>query len=87
MSLWISDPKTGKKSVTLTLLVLGVFVCTAKLALSGITLGGITVETFGGTDFAAVVGALGLLYGSRKYTDAQVEKTKNTFAEDDERGI
>lgn len=71
--MWIKDPKTDKKSVTLTLLVVGVSVALFKLVASGLTVYGVSFETFPGVDFAAVVGALGALYGFRKHTDASTD--------------
>lgn len=64
--MWIKDPKTGEPSVTLTALVTGMLVATLKLLVSGITIGSITLSQFSGTDFAAVVGALGALYWARR---------------------
>jgi hypothetical protein len=67
--MWLIDPKTGEKSVTLTMFVIGMIVATLKLALSGITVNKVVFLAFSGTDFAAVVGALGAIYAARKATD------------------
>lgn len=69
--MWIKDPKTKQKSVTLTLFVVGFIVALAKLAVSGLSVGSFAVESFSGTDFAAVVGALGATYALRKNTEAK----------------
>ena len=69
MHFWLKDPKTKERSATLTLLVYGYFVCLAKLLVSGVIIGTTQLGTFTGVDFAAAVGALGALYGVRKYTD------------------
>ncbi len=69
MGFWIKDPKTGKKSATLTIFMCGFIVALFKLFVSGMTLGGFSFEVFSGADFAAVVGAAGAIYGFRKYSD------------------
>lgn len=66
ISLWLKDPKSKEPSVTLTLLVSGFLVATAKLLVSGITLQTITLSQFTGGDFATVVGSLGALYWGRR---------------------
>jgi len=70
MSPYLTDPKTGEKSVTLTLLVTGFIICSLKLLTSGIDIGIVKLAVFGGGDFATAVGALGALYWARKSTDA-----------------
>lgn len=71
--MWIKDPKTKEKSVTLTLFVAGFAVALAKLALSGITISTFKVEAFTGVDFAAVVGALGGVYALRRINKTDKE--------------
>ncbi len=73
MNLYLKDPKTGEPSVTLTAFVAGMAVAVLKLLASGITIGSITLSQFSGTDFAAVVGALGALYWARRNTPATPE--------------
>lgn len=68
--MWITDPKTKQKSVTLTLFVAGFAVLAIKLAVSGLTLGGLTMEKFSGTDFAAGVASLGGVYAFRRRNDS-----------------
>jgi len=85
MKIWINDPKTGKSSVTLTLFLIGFFVGTAKLALSALTIYGMSFETFSGADYAAVIGAVGAIYGFRKYTDKN--KTDATDSGNEEDGV
>lgn len=67
--MWIKDPKTKEKSVTVTLLICGYTVALSKLLFAGFTFGDYSFGQFSGTDFAAVVGALGTIYGFRKFTD------------------
>lgn len=67
--MWIQDPKTKQRSVTLTFYVFGFVVALTKLILSGLIVGGLQMGVFGGGDFAAVVAALGSIYAARKYTD------------------
>lgn len=73
MKFWCLDPKTGKPSVTLSLMVLGFCVATFKLLVSSVSINGIAFETFSGADFAMVVGALGALYGYRKTVDNRAD--------------
>lgn len=67
--MYMKDPKTGEKSVTLTLLLIGFSVCLLKLLTSGIIIGTIQLGSFGGADFATAVGSLGALYAARKHSD------------------
>lgn len=66
---WVKDPKTGKQSVTLTMFVSGFIIAMVKLLFSGMDIAGFKIENFSGSDFAAVVGALGAVYALRKHTD------------------
>lgn len=67
--MFIKDPKTKEPSVTVTAFCLGFVVATVKLLFSGVVVAGVTLAPFSGSDFAAVVGALGSVYVARKYTD------------------
>ncbi len=67
--MWMEDPKTNEPSVTMTLMVVGVLVAILKLLMSGVTINGFAMSTFTGVDFAAVVAALGGVYGWRKKMD------------------
>lgn len=67
--MWIKDPKTGEKSVTLTMMMTGFVTALGKLLLAGATVGSIKMGSFSGAEFAAVVGALGSIYAFRKHTD------------------
>lgn len=71
--MWITDPKSKQPSVTLTLFVLGFIVCVGKLALSGLTIGSISLSQFSGVDFGAAVGALGGIYALRRNQDEKSE--------------
>jgi len=64
--MWIIDPKNDKPSVTLTMFVLGFIIGTLKLLFSGINVSGFEIESFSGTDYAAVIGALGGIYTLRR---------------------
>ena len=68
--MWLKDPKTGKRSVTLTVFITTFLVCVTRLALSGVSFGSVVMPLFGGADFAACVGAAGAIYFGRKHTDA-----------------
>ncbi len=64
--MYLKDPKTGEKSVSLTLFVSGFLICLTKMILSGIVIGSIQLSPFSGVDFAAAVGALGGVYALRR---------------------
>jgi hypothetical protein len=67
--MYLKDPKTKKKSATMTILMVTVGVCLLKLLFAGVSYGDFSVGDFSGTDFAAAVGAAGAIYGFRKHTD------------------
>lgn len=71
--MYLKDPKTGKKSVTLTLLVSTFVVALLKVLISGMEYGDIKLGEFDGTQFAAMVGAVGAIYGFRKHSDKDKE--------------
>lgn len=64
--MYLNDPKSGEKSVTLTVFMTGFLVATVKLLVSGIQIGSLTLSAFTGGDFAAVVGAVGAIYFARR---------------------
>lgn len=59
---------SGKKSATLTAFVSGFLVVNAKLLLSGVTVGSVTLSPFTGTEYATAVAALGGIYILRRST-------------------
>lgn len=67
MNFWINDPKTGKKSVTVTLTFYTIIVACIKVLLSGLTIGNLTFSQFSGVDFAAMITASGGIYGWNKH--------------------
>lgn len=67
--MYLTDPKTGKKSVTLTILMATFATCLLKLLISGMSYGDFSAGTFSGADFALAVGAAGSIYGFRKHSD------------------
>jgi len=68
--MWIKDPKTNEKSVTLTILTVSVTVALLKLILSKISFGGFALDAFSASDFATILAASGGLYWGRKHTDS-----------------
>ncbi len=64
--MYLTDPKTGKKSVTLTLFVFGFAIATLKLLVSGLVIHGFKMGDFNGVDYAAAIAALGGVYTLRK---------------------
>ncbi len=70
--MWIRDPVSKNPSVTLTLFVMGYIIALLKLTFSGVQFGSSFIMTqFTGTDFAAVVGALGGIYALRRMNDGK----------------
>ncbi len=69
MTLWMKDPKTKEKSVTLTFFAIGFIFALFKLIFSKIAFGGFTMPEFSGLDFAAVTAALGGVYTLRRAND------------------
>ena len=67
--MYFKDPKTDKKSVTVTILMTTFGVCLLKLLISGMKYSDFSAGTFTGSDFATAVGAAGAIYGFRKYSD------------------
>ena len=59
---------SGKKSVTMTSFVLGFIVVNLKLILSGMTINGITLSAFTGSDYSLSLAALGAIYVLRRNT-------------------
>lgn len=69
--MWFKDPKTGEKSVTVTVFTLTWMVSLAKLLLAGLSVGSMTFGSFPGSEFAVIIGAAGSIYAARKYTDKE----------------
>ena len=76
MNLWLTDPVTGQKSVTLTFFIVGFIVCLSKMIFSGVTIGTFSLSLFSGIDFAAAVGALGGVYVLRRNQNSPEEPPK-----------
>ena len=55
-----------EKSVTLTFFTIGFMVALVKLLISGLTIHGMVMAPFSGSEFALVVGALGGIYAMRR---------------------
>jgi len=73
MRLFVTDPKTGKKSASLTIALAAFIIASFKLLTSGLVYGSIQISA---VDAGLLIGYLGLclgLYWGRKNTDA----TKN----------
>jgi len=67
----------GKKSSTLTAFVVGFLVVNAKLILSGITIQGITISPFTGSEYAMAIGSLGAIYVLRRSSRKSNESNDN----------
>ena len=71
----IKDTK-GEKSVTMTAFVTGFLVVCFKLLVSGMTIGGLKMAPFTGTEFAAAVASLGAIYVLRRNNDGKDSGTQ-----------
>lgn len=56
----------GNKSTTMTAFVVGFVIVNLKLIFSGVTVGGLTLAAFSGSEYAAAVAALGAIYVLRR---------------------
>lgn len=75
--MWLTDPKTGEKSVTLTIFIITSIVAIVKLLISGITIGDVSLGTFSASEFGIALGAAGALYWSRKKNENDVKLKLN----------
>lgn len=64
---WLKDAR-GRRSVTLSFVAPALAVTILKFALEGLTLLGVPVPSFSGTDFAAAFGAIGAVWWGREFT-------------------
>lgn len=71
--MWLKDPKTGEKSVTVTILVGTVLVAALKLCVAGLTYKEFSFGAFTPTDYSVMLGAAGTLYWGRKHSDKDKE--------------
>lgn len=62
----LPDPKNGGPSTTRSVFAYGCLLCGVKLALSGMSLFGLSFGVFTGGDCAMVLGALGGIYALDK---------------------
>jgi len=73
VNMYLTDPKTGKKSVTLTLLIVTFIVALIKVLISGMEFNGSNMGQFSAADFMTMVGGVGAIYGFRKHSDKDKE--------------
>lgn len=66
MNRFLVKDSTGKKSLTCTVFLFGSLICTLKLLISGLEIGGLKMAEFSGGEFAAAIGALGGIYVLRR---------------------
>lgn len=66
MHKWLLTNTAGKKSITLTVFVLGSIVVNIKLLLSGMTFGSVTMSPFTGSDYSLSMASLGAIYVLRR---------------------
>ncbi len=64
----IKNPKTNRKSISMTLVVIGFSVINLKLLVSGITvIDRVTMSEFSGVDYAAALTAISALWLGNKH--------------------
>ena len=71
MRKFLLSDSSGKKSTTVTIFIIGSIVCIAKLAVSGLTIGSITLPEFSGAEFGMALAALGGVYVLRRSTSKE----------------
>lgn len=76
MNKFLLKDSSGKKSATMTAFVVGFVVINVKLILSGMTVGGLELAPFTGTEYAAALAALGSIYVLRRNTDPANKESK-----------
>ncbi len=75
--MFITDPKTNKKSITATAFVVGFVISCIKLLISGMTIGDhLKFSDFSGSDFSLVMAALGAVYTLRRTSSQQDKPAK-----------
>ena len=67
--MWIKDPKTKEKSVTLPLLMSTFAIASIKLIVSGIAFKDLSFSPFDAQGWALMITTAGGLYWGRKHTD------------------
>jgi hypothetical protein len=68
--MWIKDPKTGEKSVSLTAFMVGFSALLLKLLISGAVVSDFNFGVLSASDFAIAISPLAALYWGRKNTDS-----------------
>jgi hypothetical protein len=66
MSIPLLKDSDGKRSVTMTAFVLGFIIVNLKLMLSGLTIKGISLGVFTGSEYSLAIAALGGVYVLRR---------------------
>lgn len=67
---------SNNKSYTLTVFILGAIIVNIKLIFSGVTVMGVTLAPFTGSEYAMAIGALGSIYVLRRNTDPTASAPK-----------
>jgi len=67
--MWLPDPKTGEKSVTVTLTVAAFILAMIRYSLSGLQFGSFLMPVTPATDVMIILSPLLTAYLGRKYTD------------------
>jgi len=68
--MWLKDPKTGEKSVSLTAFAVGFVTLLLKLLLSGVVVKELNFGSLAASEFALAITPLAALYWGRKNTDS-----------------
>ena len=74
MKKFLLKDSSGEPSLTMTAFVLGFIVVNFKLLVSGLTIGGLKMAAFSGTEYGAALAALGAIYVLRRSTTKKEDK-------------
>lgn len=66
MNKFFIKDSSGKKSITATAFFIGMLIANAKLLLSGVIVGKVSLGTMAGADYALIMGSLGTIYSLRR---------------------
>jgi len=76
MNKFLFTDTNGKKSLTATAFILGFAIVNLKLIFSGMTIAGLNLAVFAGSEYAMCVASLGGIYILRKHTK-KPEESRN----------
>lgn len=78
---YLMTDSTGKKSLTTSAFIVGFLVINLKILLAGNTIQDMEFSAFSGMDYAAALGALGMIYVMRKNKREKGAASETTISE------